>query len=103
MTAMGLIISSFDNIRDIRDILDVNKIDFSKEFYGFTSFEIKDIYEEKKEKGEEVVTVLPDNKNIIAELEKHLVSLVGPIGKSVLEDSINKLGYTVETMPVEKT
>ncbi|MEQ8187273.1 MAG: pilus assembly protein PilM [Candidatus Eremiobacterota bacterium] len=102
MPAMGLVISSLNNINDIREILDINKIDFSKEFYGFTPFEITDAYDGKKEKGEEVVAVSPDNKNITAELEKYLVSLVGPIGKSVMEDSIKKLGYTVETMPVEK-
>lgn len=100
MPAMGLIISSFDNIREIREILDINKIDFSKEFYGFTSFE--ETFIEKKEKREEVVTVSLEHKNITAELEKYLISLVGPIGKSVLEDSVKKLGYTVETMPVEK-
>ncbi len=102
MPAMGLIISSFDNIREIKEILDINKIDFSKEFYGFTSFEIKETFMEKKEKREEVITVSLDNKNIIAELEKYLVSLVGPIGKSVMDDSIKKVGYTMETIPVEK-
>jgi type IV pilus assembly protein PilM len=102
MPSMGLIISSLNNIKDVKEILELNKIDFLKEFYGFTNFEFKETCDEKKEIGEDVIKVSLDNKNIISELEKYLVSLVGPIGKTVLEDCIKKLGYTMETMPVEK-
>jgi len=57
--------------------------------------EFKVIAEKIRKKSEAL-----ENINIFEELEKYIVSIVGPVGKIVLEDTVKKLGHTKETFPV---
>jgi len=74
-----------ENILNISKKLDELKIKEEKATKTLTAY--LDIY------GEEV--------NIVEELEEYLITLVGPIGKTALEDSIKKMGHTKDTIPFE--
>jgi type IV pilus assembly protein PilM len=109
MTAMGLVITSFKELPEVEEILTLNKINIFRE--TFQSSPVPDKIAERSviqlpEKiqscEEQKDSDRPVGKDGMEELRKYLISIVGPIGETVLEDCMNKLGYREETISTAK-